>query len=360
MAEDNSYPHFEVQIDPDKVEVDFLEILHSIKPTWEDADIVFQKSEFSASKGAMNTMVKCYHKEQKDAMMVRVFNSEPTKFRDRSLEAKIIKELHKIGCAPKILATMENGFCYEYIHGEILTAERLSEEPIWKGIAKELAKFHSTTIEVGTLNKSKTTVETFLPKLWPAYPTELADPVKNEIFQKEFPPKEQLEPRMWELLDYAKSFQSPVVLCHNDNKAENIIWNSENQTIHFVDFEGMNYNFQAIELASHFIRFCGINPPDFALMPSEEFQMKWLKVYLGHYYKYTGRNPEDVKGIDVRKLYIQVQKFRLFFLYFSVPIGPLALALDSVKAEFDLLGYSLSNLKEYQRDIDRVMSLEMP
>jgi len=359
-----TYPHFDVKADPNKVEIEFLQILHDIKSDWKDEDVIFKRSPMAISAGLLNTMVKCYNiNEPKDAIMIRIVNARFHELGpDRSTEIVCIKELYKRNCAPRILATFKNGFCYEYIHGEVLSYLKLNEEPIWRGIVKDFAKFHSANIESDLLNKSKAHIDDSISNVWQAYPAELANPISNERFKREFPPKEELKAELDVLFRHAISFNSPIVLCHNDSRAENILWNAENQTIHFVDFEAMKYHYQARELASHLQRFCGLTPPDYSLMPSEEFQMKWLRVYLEYYYKYTGRKPEDVTDLAVRKLYVQVAKFHLFCLYYNFIGGPIFEAMNVIMSDtkVNILDYSLANLKEYRRDKQRLMSLEMP
>lgn len=53
------------------------------------------------------------------------------------------------------------------------------------------------------------------------------------------------------------STESPLVFAHNDLLLGNVIYNKEQNTISFIDFEYADYNYQAYDIANHFCEFVG-------------------------------------------------------------------------------------------------------
>lgn len=53
---------------------------------------------------------------------------------------------------------------------------------------------------------------------------------------------------------------SPVVFCHNDLLLGNVIYNSDNESVTFIDYEYAGMNYQAFDIGNHFNEFAGITP----------------------------------------------------------------------------------------------------
>uniref|UniRef100_T1JJE5 ethanolamine kinase n=1 Tax=Strigamia maritima TaxID=126957 RepID=T1JJE5_STRMM len=331
-------PHFDLTIDPDKIEVDFYQILETVRPLWTKSDYVFERSSLSLSRGLLNTMVKCYSKtDDRDAIMIRIHNVNMTQWLDRSVEVKCLKILAPLDCAPRIIATFVNGFCYQFFHGEILTHTRLGEDPIWRLIASDFAKFHSTELDSDLKESAIRDKEEKLEKIWDAYPDELKDPKKNEIFKREIPPKEELKAEISSLHKVCENLACPIVLCHNDTRGENIIWNEEERRIHFVDFEAMTYNYQAQEIAAHFQRFCE------------------------KYYEFTGKNPSNVTEKDVRRLYVEVNKWHLALLLMVCAFAPVFEVMNIIpEGHLDMFEFGMLSHKEYLKEKDMILAMKMP
>uniref|UniRef100_A0A674HP95 ethanolamine kinase n=1 Tax=Taeniopygia guttata TaxID=59729 RepID=A0A674HP95_TAEGU len=54
---------------------------------------------------------------------------------------------------------------------------------------------------------------------------------------------------------------SPVVLCHNDLLCKNIIYDSTQERVRFIDYEYTGYNYQAFDIGNHFNEFAGGDCP---------------------------------------------------------------------------------------------------
>uniref|UniRef100_T1J440 ethanolamine kinase n=1 Tax=Strigamia maritima TaxID=126957 RepID=T1J440_STRMM len=356
---ESTFPHFDINIEPENVEDTFQQIISDIRPLWDKQDVIFKTVPKGVSNGLLNTMIKCYSQTDKmDVIMIRIHNIKVNNWLDRSIEVKCIKVLD---CAPKILATFETGFCYEYYHGEILNHTRLKKNPIWRLIAVDLAKFHSTDLNGVSKEESVKKLEGQIDSLMNGYPQKLQDPIQDEIFKREIPPLEELKVLVDELKKQCGELNSPIVLCHNDTRAENIVWNPEKQRIHFVDFEAMNYGFQANELASHFARYSGMAPPDYNLIPNEAFQMDFLRFYLEQFYTFSGKNAADVTEKDVRTLYVQVNKYYLFQLVMTAIAIPVFDSMNILQdSSFNLVEFAVISMKEYYKQRDKILAMTLP
>lgn len=51
--------------------------------------------------------------------------------------------------------------------------------------------------------------------------------------------------------------ESPIVFAHNDLLLGNVIYNKDEGTISFIDYEYAMYNYQAYDIANHFNEFVG-------------------------------------------------------------------------------------------------------
>ncbi|CAF3956638.1 unnamed protein product, partial [Rotaria sp. Silwood1] len=70
-----------------------------------------------------------------------------------------------------------------------------------------------------------------------------------------------------------------IVLCHNDLYAPNVIFNAEEKSISFIDFDYTELNFALFDVASHFAGYCFLDKVNISLYPTREEQKRWLKIY---------------------------------------------------------------------------------
>jgi len=57
---------------------------------------------------------------------------------------------------------------------------------------------------------------------------------------------------------------------------------------------------------------------DFNLYPDRDYQLGWLRTFLELSFTEDGRSASDVTDVDVERLYVQVNKFSLVRLSFSL------------------------------------------
>lgn len=59
------------------------------------------------------------------------------------------------------------------------------------------------------------------------------------------------------LKSYLSKTNSPLVFAHNDLLLGNIIYDKDEDKIHFIDYEYASYSYQAYDIANHFNEFVG-------------------------------------------------------------------------------------------------------
>jgi len=359
-------PYVDITVDNSNVTENVFEILKVARPTWKSEEIKYEESTKTIKRGLTNTMVKCYPESNpKDAIMVRVKNNKFEQQWQLSTPTELlcVKYFSEHGYAPTILATFKNGFCYEFIQGEVLSSPRLNEDKIWPQIAEHFAKFHSVTdLKVPESMGGYKQSEAMFEQMLKMYPEKFDDPEKDRRF-KELPKFEVIKEEFELSKKNAMEYPSKIVLCHNDVRAENILYNKENDKVHFVDFEVMNYNYQSKEIAAHFGFYTGLEVRDYSKYPTEDFQMKWLQCYLTHYYTFTGQNPEEITEKQVRSLYVEVQKaylMNVIGMALACPALDHSQMLGEVTKEIDFLSAAKIGMEQYYKVKDEILAMQMP
>lgn len=91
------------------------------------------------------------------------------------------------------------------------------------------------------------------------------------------------------LYEHNAQFKSPLVFCHNDLLSGNIVKIEEDcggavscesqPRIEFIDFEYAGVGERGFDIANHFCEMAGFEC-NYDLLPNEEFQMEFLRIYL--------------------------------------------------------------------------------
>lgn len=76
-------------------------------------------------------------------------------------------------------------------------------------------------------------------------------------YQAEVPSKGDLMKELTWMQDVLGQLNNPIVFCHNDLLLANIIFDSDSNSVHFIDFEYAAPNYQAYDIANHFCEFAG-------------------------------------------------------------------------------------------------------
>jgi ethanolamine kinase len=160
---------------------------------------------------------------------------------------------------------------------------------IAKGIAMNLARLHYGFRILPTLS-----IERRQPTLW----TQLfdwLDQAEAATFEEETdrqvvsnlelprlrPELAWLQEKVVKIIDWNSD---PIVFCHNDLLAANILYNDTTEMIQLIDFEYGGINYRAFDIANHFNEYAGGPPtdvrPDYNLLPTDQQQRYFIRTYL--------------------------------------------------------------------------------
>uniref|UniRef100_A0A3B4AQD5 ethanolamine kinase n=1 Tax=Periophthalmus magnuspinnatus TaxID=409849 RepID=A0A3B4AQD5_9GOBI len=332
-----------VFVDEHNVTEGALKLIKELRPAWDTSDV---KTKLFKD-GTTNKLVGCYVDDSpEDVVLVRVYGNKTELIVDRDNELKSFQVLHANGCAPRLYCTFQNGICYEFMEGDALGTQDVRDPSLCRLIAREMARIHAIHAHNGCIPKSN---------LWIKM-RQYFSLVATEI-QQEVPSQAVLEQEMAWMKEHLSTLGSPVVLCHNDILCKNIIYNSKEGHVRFIDYEYSSYNYQAFDIGNHFNEFAGMAEPDFELYPSREMQMEWLREYLQAYKFFTNKS-EEISQAELETLYVQVNKFALashFFWGFWALIQAKYSSID-----FDFLGYAVLRFNQYFKTKPGVMALQVP
>ncbi|XP_073669341.1 ethanolamine kinase 1 isoform X3 [Paramisgurnus dabryanus] len=258
--------HLDVCVDKLSPRPGITELLKKLRPQWKPEDIQIK----AFTEGITNQLMGCYvgSLTEDPVVLVRVFGQMTELFLDREKEKEMFRVLHKYGCGPRLYCSFTNGICYEFVRGVVLDDILLKRPSVYR---------FSVHLEAPNI----------------------------KIIIKEIE----------ELKSHLNHIDSPVVLCHNDLLTKNIIYNPEEGTVKFIDYEYADFNYQAYDIGNHFNEFAGINNVDTSLYPSCELQFDWLTAYLESFKRCSGMESSVTKK-EVKELYIKVCKFSLVAHFF--------------------------------------------
>ncbi|XP_034092433.1 ethanolamine kinase 2 isoform X2 [Gymnodraco acuticeps] len=335
-------------VDEHNVTEGAMKLIKDLRPAW-DANRVKTKL---FTDGTTNKLVGCYVEDRpEDVVLVRVYGNKTELFVDRDNELNSFQVLHANGCAPRLYCSFQNGICYEFMQGDALGTQDVRDPSLLRMIAGEMARIHAIHAHNGCIPKPNLWIK--MRKYFSLVATEFTDQASNIRIQQEVPSKAVLEQEMVWMKEHLSTLGSPVVLCHNDLLCKNIIHNSKEGHVRFIDYEYSSYNYQAFDIGNHFNEFAGMAEPDFGLYPSREMQMDWLRVYLKAY-----KQKAEVSERELETLYVQVNKFALashFFWGFWALIQAKYSTID-----FDFLGYAVLRFNQYFETKPALMALQIP
>mmetsp|Transcript_32328 Transcript_32328/g.64896 ORF Transcript_32328/g.64896 Transcript_32328/m.64896 type:complete len:193 (+) Transcript_32328:157-735(+) len=139
----------------------------------------------------------------------------------------------------------------------------------------------------------------------------------------------------------------PVVFCHNDLLAANMMENMETGKLHLVDFEYGGFNFRGFDIANHFNEWAGgteaSNPSgttDYTLFPSQDQMRAFCQTYLAE----MGLKEDR----DLDQLLLEVRIFlQINHLYWG--LWAVNMAASEGCTSFAYLSYAHNRFNEFRR-----------
>ncbi|XP_046824053.1 ethanolamine kinase 1 isoform X1 [Vespa crabro] len=336
MEENCKELHLDITVDQNEIEKGAIEIIKRIRPSWPLDQLQFKLF----THGITNKLVGVWYPDNYNNMvLIRIYGHKTDLLINRKDETRSIKILHKAGFTHSIYATFNNGFAYQFLEGDILTTETVRQPEIYRLVAKRMAEMHLLEPNHCEISKDPI-IWNKTEKFMELMPKKFSDPCKQLRFIKLIKPYDILEKEYQFLKEQLSNLSNSVVYSHNDLLLANVIYNHKEHSVTFIDYEYTAYNYQAFDIANHFVEFAGIDSPDYTLYPEESLQKAWIKIYLQSYY-----NMNNVLESEINRLYNQVNKFVLLTHFFW---GCWALIQSQNSyIDFDFLGYAAIRFDEY-------------
>jgi thiamine kinase-like enzyme len=289
-----------------------------------------------------------------DDMLVRIFGAEG--MIDRDVETSTFSALARLGHVPPYYGRFGNGRLEGWIRMRTLSVRELAQPVIAALIATKVAVLQTQFVIPESLQEFYTT-----PSLWQQVEDWLAQALRN-TYQCEH---DATRAATLDLATIPAEFvwcqsilppASPVVYCHNDLLAANIMYddgggdNNDNAaTLQLIDFEYGGCNFRSFDLANHWNEYAGGPPKDtvprYDWLPTVAAQRLFCRTYLQ---AAVGTAEEDVvvDDADVEALRTEVQAFMLpNHLYWGLWAINQA-ALEGC-ADYDYMRYGMERLRQY-------------
>ncbi|CAG9791938.1 unnamed protein product [Diatraea saccharalis] len=335
-----------IKIEENDIYDGIQKLLKVIRPNWPTENLKFKLF----TDGITNKLVACQLQNElnnTNIVLVRLYGNKTDLLIDRNAELRNIKILNKIGLAPEVYGIFENGLAYQYFPGVTLDIDSVLSNKIWPRIAQKMAKMHK--VKLGNDIKEEPMVWDKIEQFLGLLPEPFTDDNKRTRFVNSFGSVTRLRIESERLKTYLIKTASPIVFAHNDLLLGNVIYNKEDGTVAFIDFEYATYNYQGFDIANHFNEFVGLNIEDidYKRYPNEEFQKKWLNVYLCEYLE---TDSPSVESVD--KIYAEVQQLSLAS-HFMWGIWSLV-QFELSNIDFDFLSYAEIRLNRYFELKDKI------
>jgi len=294
----------------------FTEVLHEsealkicqsyLGDTWRQSAENFSLRQLSG--GVSNTLylatVHCKKSNQNENVIIRLFGSLLRNDRQSAIKENIIFTiLSEKGIGPKFLGIIPEGRLEEFYEADSLKLSDMNDPKISQNIAKQMGEYHKLNMPLikdgeWLYQDLQRMINVLLSLKNSDFKAATDQRLLNFIISCN--PNEELQ-SMREILLRVKS---PVVFCHNDFQAGNILKSRkkmENNVIHFIDFEYSAYNNRAFDIANHFSEWMMNNDvdeyPGFAVdesaYPSKTEQRQFIQAYLN-----SNRNKYDESEVD--------------------------------------------------------------
>ncbi|XP_052009137.1 ethanolamine kinase 1 isoform X1 [Xyrauchen texanus] len=301
--------HLDVCVDEHTPRPGITKLLTNLRPQWKPEDIQIK----AFTEGITNQLMGCYvgSMTEDPVVLVRVYGQKTELFLDRDKEMEMFKVLHRHGCGPQLYCNFTNGICYEFVRGVVMDDTLLKQPSVYRLIATEMGKIHSIKSgEVGNTSPQTPVLWSRLSQFLNLVESSDSHVQQRSIAHLEAPNITIIIKEMEELKCHLQHIESPVVLCHNDLLTKNIIYNIQEGTVKFIDYEYADFNYQAYDIGNHFNEFAGVKNVDYSLYPSLELQFDWLTAYLESF-KWCNGGDSSVTKKEVQELYVRVCKFSL-------------------------------------------------
>ncbi|CAB3399396.1 unnamed protein product [Caenorhabditis bovis] len=305
-----------------------LQILSSIRPQWPKDCIEFEY--FSVGITNKIFAAKC----DEEAVIFRVFGKNTDKIINRNNEVIAWKKLAIHSLAAPIYAQFKNGLVCGFIEGKSLEMEMMKAPETRRRIARSIAHLHKMVPR-----ENKPICFKKMREFFSAFSSDFDDERKQKFYNCHFPAN--LEPEIRNLEMKITEMNEEIAFCHNDLLVHNIVYNPENNTINFIDYEYAATNYVLFEIGNHFCEYAGVeDTPDYTQCLSNVEKMAFLHDYLEN---------RDSR-VDMSRLNVMMARIPIFeaaaHLFWT--IWALVQSQNST-IDFDYLAYAYARYEQYKK-----------
>lgn len=342
-------------LDASNFEEGALNVLKHVRPSWSPDNVAFR----FFTDGITNKLVGCYLKsDPQDVVLIRV-NGEGTELIiDRDMEVQTFRLLSAAQCGPPLYALFQNGMAYGFFHGEPLDEKNVRDDTVASLIAQEMVRLHSVDPDGQPSSQRKSVYPSKTQRYLDMIPTSFPEKERQARFLEGIPSQAVLQAELNEICQRLEELKMPIVFSHNDLLLKNIIYNQQQATVRFIDYEYAFLNYEAYDIGNHFCEYAGIDEVDYNLYPERDYQLKWLRRYLQFAFLALGKSGEEVTEVDVERLYVQAN-ICACAAHFFWGLWALIQAKNS-SIDFDFLQYGITRLNEYFRCKKKFFALTLP
>ncbi|KAI9667814.1 MAG: hypothetical protein M1821_000633 [Bathelium mastoideum] len=376
MPETPALKQLHLKFDNQSTEKSAEEIVYALFPEWKRDGSGLKFKTFT--EGITNTMLRITHDDT--SLVLRAFGpgAEPLTSRPREIATHGL--FASYGLAPSLLARFKNGLIYHFTPGSPCSPETLSEERVWRGVARTLGRWHAVLpigAEGATLDAGKT--HAGVPSSGQGTNAKTDAEVVSKIKQEAAPGDMWAVMRLWasripeegeegqdvkrRMVDEVESAfaelsgeeglgAQKLVMGHCDLLAGNVLVQDPGDTNEVAEIQLIDYEYSvacnaAFDIALHFGEWPGFDC-DYNKTPSPQVRKKFAEEYVRswrHERAESGKIESSSEEQDISRIYELVDRFRhLPGLWFG--LWGLVQAHDSSE-EFDYRKYAKMRLGEY-------------
>ncbi|KAJ3271863.1 Ethanolamine kinase [Terramyces sp. JEL0728] len=332
---ESAVPQVDLTINPEFLLKDSQIVVNALFPEWNEDDLVLSV----CTNGITNKLVKATHKETHDVILIRTYGRGSSVLINRPQEILNIVALSEAGLCPPLHGRFNNGIVYGYVAGDVYSVKDMGNPHRSGLVARTMAKWHNSLKDMN----SKPGLFTTMWKWINSVPQTYSNSAKQQSFKESGFTLNQLREELLELQSHLEKLESPVVFCHNDLLSGNLIYNSEQDSCAFIDYEYGCPNYRGFDIGNHFCEFGGFDC-DWTKYPDEAFQKAWLKEYL------SAKGEGVVGDAKLDAVYREVLAFSLAAHFFWSLWALIQAEISDI--DFDYIEYAVMRLQEYYRRKD--------
>ncbi|KAK4163935.1 kinase-like domain-containing protein [Cladorrhinum sp. PSN259] len=283
------------------------------------------------------------------AVLVKVYGDGTEITIDRDKEIRVHKLLAEKQLSSFPLVRFLNGHGYEFIPGVPCSDHDIRKERVWRGIARELARWHVTLPAVTHDDPEK--ILNFESSIWSTAKRWL-DAISAQP-RRSTATKDSLRDGfafLTQKLLFSHTIPNTMVLGHGDLLSGNIIIqessHGEVAAVRFIDYEHATYCPRAFEIANHFAEWAGFNC-DYNSLPTRNTRREFIHEYLKASAEFERAKPSEVAESEIDELMGQVDAFRGFPGFYWGLCALIQAEESTGTIDFDYSGYAEKRLAEY-------------